>query len=66
MKTKMTVAQISKAGGDFELVERDIPEPSAGQVRIKVEACGICHSDAACYTLKPDPGDFSALWTWVW
>jgi D-arabinose 1-dehydrogenase-like Zn-dependent alcohol dehydrogenase len=46
MKTKMTVAQISKAGGDFELVERDIPEPSAGQVRIKVEACGICHSDA--------------------
>jgi D-arabinose 1-dehydrogenase-like Zn-dependent alcohol dehydrogenase len=46
MKTKMTAAQISKAGGDFELVERDIPEPSAGQVRIKVEACGICHSDA--------------------
>lgn len=45
MKTKMTVAQISKAGGDFELVERDIPEPGAGQVRIKVEACGICHSD---------------------
>lgn len=46
MKTKMTVAQISKAGGDFELVERDIPEPGAGQVRIKVEACGICHSDS--------------------
>jgi D-arabinose 1-dehydrogenase-like Zn-dependent alcohol dehydrogenase len=45
MKTKMTVAQISKPGGDFELVERDIPEPGPGQVRIKVEACGICHSD---------------------
>src|SRR5262249_10784750 len=45
MKSKMTVAQISKPGGDFELVERDIPEPGPGQVRIKVEACGICHSD---------------------
>ncbi len=41
----MKAAQISKAGGDFELVERDIPEPGAGQVRVKVEACGICHSD---------------------
>ena len=45
MKTKMKAAQISKAGGDFELVERDIPEPGSGQVRVKVEACGICHSD---------------------
>jgi D-arabinose 1-dehydrogenase-like Zn-dependent alcohol dehydrogenase len=45
MKTKMKAAQISKAGGDFELVERDIPEPGPGQVRVKVEACGICHSD---------------------
>jgi D-arabinose 1-dehydrogenase-like Zn-dependent alcohol dehydrogenase len=45
MKTKMKVAQISKPGGDFELIERDIPEPGPGQVRIKVEACGICHSD---------------------
>jgi len=43
---KMKTAQISKPGGDFELVERDIPEPAAGQVRVKVEACGICHSDA--------------------
>ena len=41
----MKVAQISKAAGDFELVERDIPEPGLGQVRVKVEACGICHSD---------------------
>jgi D-arabinose 1-dehydrogenase-like Zn-dependent alcohol dehydrogenase len=45
MKAKMTAAQINKPGGDFELVERDIPEPGPGQVRIKVEACGICHSD---------------------
>jgi D-arabinose 1-dehydrogenase-like Zn-dependent alcohol dehydrogenase len=42
----MKVAQISKPGGDFEIVEREIPKPSAGQVRIQVEACGICHSDA--------------------
>jgi D-arabinose 1-dehydrogenase-like Zn-dependent alcohol dehydrogenase len=45
MRMKMNLAQISKAHGDFELVERDIPEPDAGQVRVKVEACGICHSD---------------------
>ena len=42
---KMKLAQISKPGGDWELVERDIPEPGVGQVRVKVEACGICHSD---------------------
>ena len=41
----MMVAQISKPGGDFEIVKREIPEPSAGQVRIKVQACGVCHSD---------------------
>jgi D-arabinose 1-dehydrogenase-like Zn-dependent alcohol dehydrogenase len=46
MSTKMTAAQISKTGGDWELVERDIPEPNPGQVRVKVEACGICHSDS--------------------
>jgi D-arabinose 1-dehydrogenase-like Zn-dependent alcohol dehydrogenase len=42
----MIVAQISKKGGAFELVERPIPEPGPGQVLIKVEACGVCHSDA--------------------
>jgi D-arabinose 1-dehydrogenase-like Zn-dependent alcohol dehydrogenase len=41
----MTVAQISKPGGDFEIAEREIPKPGHGQVRIKVHACGICHSD---------------------
>jgi len=41
----MKAAQISKGGGDWELVERDIPEPGVGEVRVKVEACGICHSD---------------------
>jgi len=45
MSTKMKAAQISKGGGDWELVERDIPEPGVGEVRVKVEACGICHSD---------------------
>jgi D-arabinose 1-dehydrogenase-like Zn-dependent alcohol dehydrogenase len=44
MKT-MKAAQISKRGGDFELVDRPIPEPGPGQVRIKIEACGVCHSD---------------------
>jgi len=41
----MKVAQISKPGADFEVVEREIPEPARGQVRIKVQACGVCHSD---------------------
>ena len=45
MNKTMKAAQISKPGGDWELVERDIPEPGAEQVRVKVEACGICHSD---------------------
>jgi D-arabinose 1-dehydrogenase-like Zn-dependent alcohol dehydrogenase len=44
--SKMKTVQVAKAGGNFELVERDIPEPGRNQVRIKVEACGICHSDA--------------------
>ena len=41
----MTVAQVPKPGADFEIVEREIPEPSAGHVRIKVKVCGVCHSD---------------------
>ena len=41
----MKVAQVPKAGGDFEIVEREIPKPGPGQVRIKVQACGVCHSD---------------------
>jgi D-arabinose 1-dehydrogenase-like Zn-dependent alcohol dehydrogenase len=41
----MKAVQISKPGGNFEVVERPTPEPLPGQVRIKVEACGICHSD---------------------
>ena len=43
---KMKTVQVSKPGGNFELVEKNIPEPGRSQVRIKVEACGICHSDA--------------------
>jgi D-arabinose 1-dehydrogenase-like Zn-dependent alcohol dehydrogenase len=47
MASTMTVAQISKPGGPFELVEREIPQPGSGQIRVKIEACGICHSDTA-------------------
>jgi D-arabinose 1-dehydrogenase-like Zn-dependent alcohol dehydrogenase len=42
---KMKVAQVPKAGAGFEIVEREIPQPGAGQVRIRVQACGVCHSD---------------------
>ncbi len=41
----MKAAQISKPGAGFEIVERKIPDPQAGQVRIKIQACGVCHSD---------------------
>jgi D-arabinose 1-dehydrogenase-like Zn-dependent alcohol dehydrogenase len=41
----MKVVQIPKAGADFQVVEREVPQPSAGHVRIKVQACGVCHSD---------------------
>jgi D-arabinose 1-dehydrogenase-like Zn-dependent alcohol dehydrogenase len=42
----MRVAQVPQPNGPLELVEREIPQPSAGQVRIKVQACGVCHSDS--------------------
>jgi len=41
----MKAAQIPKPGADFQIVEREIPDPGAGHVRIKVQACGVCHSD---------------------
>jgi D-arabinose 1-dehydrogenase-like Zn-dependent alcohol dehydrogenase len=43
---KMRAVEISRPNGPFEIVEREIPEPGAGSVRIKVQACGICHSDS--------------------
>src|SRR5437588_1163449 len=44
--SKMRAVQVAQPNGPFELVEREIPEPVAGQVRVKVEACGVCHSDS--------------------
>jgi D-arabinose 1-dehydrogenase-like Zn-dependent alcohol dehydrogenase len=41
----MKAAQVPKPGADFEIVEREIPQTTAGHVRIKVQACGVCHSD---------------------
>jgi D-arabinose 1-dehydrogenase-like Zn-dependent alcohol dehydrogenase len=46
MAKKMRAVQVAKPKGPFEIVERDIPEPQAGWVRVKVQACGICHSDS--------------------
>lgn len=43
---KMQVVQVAKPGGQLELVERDVPEPPEGHVLVKVQACGICHSDS--------------------
>jgi len=42
---KMKAVQVPKAGADFEIVEREIPQPGPGEVRIRVQACGVCHSD---------------------
>jgi D-arabinose 1-dehydrogenase-like Zn-dependent alcohol dehydrogenase len=43
---KMRVAQVANPGAPFEIVEREFPQPPSGWVRIKVQACGICHSDS--------------------
>lgn len=42
----MRVAQVSRPGGPFEIVERPVPSPGGGEVRIRVHACGVCHSDS--------------------
>src|SRR5690349_971417 len=42
---KMKVAAVSRPGADFDLTEREIPVPGPGQVRLRVQACGICFSD---------------------
>ena len=42
---RMQVAQVSRPNAALQIVEREIPEPGAGQVRIRVQACGVCHSD---------------------
>src|SRR6187401_3453993 len=42
----MRAVQVSRPGGPFEVVERPIPDPPPATVRIKVQACGVCHSDA--------------------
>ena len=43
---KMRAVQVPKPGGPFQMVERDIPQPGPRQVRVKVQACGLCHSDS--------------------
>src|SRR6185369_13059603 len=43
---KMRAVQVPRPGGPFEMVEREIPEPGPGAVRVKVQACGVCHSDS--------------------
>jgi D-arabinose 1-dehydrogenase-like Zn-dependent alcohol dehydrogenase len=43
---KMRAVQVPRPNGSFEIVEREIPEPGAGTVRVKVQACGVCHSDS--------------------
>ncbi len=42
----MKAAQVAAPGADLKIVELEIPDPGPGQVRIKVQACGVCHSDA--------------------
>jgi alcohol dehydrogenase/propanol-preferring alcohol dehydrogenase len=43
---KMRAIQVAKKGGPLELVERELPQPGSGEVRVKVQACGVCHSDS--------------------
>ncbi len=41
----MRAMQVGEKGGDFELVEREVPSPGRGEVLVRVHACGVCHSD---------------------
>jgi len=43
---KVRVVQVARKNGPFEMVERDLPQPGSGEVRVKVQACGVCHSDS--------------------
>src|SRR5262249_20684985 len=43
---RMRAVQVARAGGALEVVERDVPEPKRGEVRVRVEACGVCRSDS--------------------
>jgi len=45
VKSKMRAVQVPRPNGDFEMVEREVPEAGRGEVRLRVEACGVCHSD---------------------
>src|SRR4051794_1620790 len=45
-RTKMRAVQVTRPGGPFEMVEREIPTPGKREVRVKVQACGVCHSDS--------------------
>jgi D-arabinose 1-dehydrogenase-like Zn-dependent alcohol dehydrogenase len=42
----MRAVQVARAGGALELVEREVPEPAPGEVRVRIQACGVCHSDS--------------------
>ena len=48
--SKALVIEVRDRGGRFETAERNVPEPAAGEIRIKVEACGICRGDELCRT----------------
>ena len=57
---KMWAVQVAQGGGALELVEREMPEPTQGEVRVRVEACGVCHSDVLPWKVSdqafPSPG----------
>ena len=55
MTETMRAVQVGSKGGDFELVERD-SQPGRGEVRVRVEACGVCHSDMLAHARATMPG----------
>jgi D-arabinose 1-dehydrogenase-like Zn-dependent alcohol dehydrogenase len=50
---KMKTVEVSKPNGRFEVVEREVRDPGPAEIRVKVEACGICHSDALARRAAP-------------
>lgn len=56
--TTYRVAQVTTPGGSFEVVEREVPQPGPGHVRVVVDACGVCRSDTM-FVNAGVPGDLS-------
>lgn len=65
MALKMNAAVVEEFGKPLVLREREIPSPAAGEILIKTEACGVCHTDLLRST-KSSTGSSMVMWRHAW